>query len=242
MIRNSKGVLVPYEAVVFPIFTFLNIGGFRCLGTGFFINEYGGFITAKHVFMDPDGQHVPRFYGVQTLLNGERVIRQLEYIDCHPHADIAHGMLGVCINQDTGEETRAPIAETLSIMLDVLDVGDKVNTYGYPIQEITDSHMDTVKIEFQGVASEGEVLQHCREGSLRTRNDCYETTLVTNAGHSGGPVMLNNNVVGVNSSSVMGGSPSYFTPLHYMLDLRARDGNGTLLTFREVFKRQENQI
>jgi S1-C subfamily serine protease len=239
MIRNSNGRLIANEEAIFPIITFIDRTGFHGLGTGFFINEHGGFLTAKHVFIEPNGEHVPRLYGVQTLNTGERIVRELRYLYPHPEADIAHGMLGRVVNNN-GEYRLPPLAETLAITLDAVGVTDTVNTYGYPIQNVEDPQMTMVTMGFQGITSEGRVLQYCSEGSLRTRNACYETTLVTQSGHSGGPVIRNNIVIGVNSSSYQGDTPSYFTPLNpFILDLQARDSDGTALTFREIFARQQ---
>lgn len=239
MLKNSKGVLVASEIVVFPIITFINNKkGFRCLGTGFFIEEHGGFITAKHVIVDSNNEPLKEIYGIQSLNDGTRLLRQLYFQDCHPKADIAHGMLGNVKNYD-GSYSKPPIAETLAITLDDIKVNSDVKTYGYPIQEIEDAHMDTVTITFQGIPSVGEILQNCPDGSLITRNACYETSLTTQGGHSGGPVIYNDAVIGVNSSSTMDGNPSYFTPISFILDLKARDSDGTVLTFREVFERQK---
>ena len=228
MIQNSGGRLIANELVIFPIITFIDRSGFHGLGTGFFINERGGFLTAKHVFMEP-------------LNTGERIVRELIYLYAHPEADIAHGMLGRVVNNN-GEFRAPPPVETLAITLDAINVNDPVSTYGYPIQDVEDPHMAMVAMTFHGIYSEGRILQYSCEGSLRTRNACYETTLVTQSGHSGGPVIKNNAVIGVNSSSFEGDTPSYFTPLNpFILDLQARDGNGAAPTFREIFARQQGQ-
>lgn len=234
------GEFIANEEAIFPIITFIDQTGFHGLGTGFFINEHGGFLTAKHVFMEPNGDHVPRLYGVQTLNTGERIVRELRYLYAHPDADIAHGMLGRVVNNN-GEYKLPPLAQTLAITLDAVNTNDAVNTYGYPIQDVIDPHMEMVGMQFQGIPSAGEVLQYCCEGSLRTRNACYETTLITQSGHSGGPVIRNHTVIGVNSSSYQGDTPSYFTPLNpFILDLQARDSDETALTFREIFARQQS--
>lgn len=239
MLRNSEGLLIANEEAVFPIITYVNRTGFHCLGTGFFINQHGGFITAKHVFMEPDGTHVPRLYGVQSLPDGLRLVRELQYLDVHPDADIAHGSLGRVVNNN-GNRDIPPLAQTLPINLDAININDSVFTYGYPTQEIEDPHMQMVQVTFHGRPSDGVVTQYCPEGSLRTRNICYESTLTTEHGHSGGPVLRNGIVIGVNSSSAFGDTPSYFTPLNpFILDLHARDGDGTVLTFREIFARQQ---
>lgn len=239
MLRNSEGKLIANEEAIFPIITFIDKTGFHCLGTGFFINQHGGFLTAKHVFMEPNGEYVPRLYGVQSLPTGERLVRELQYLDVHPNADIAHGSLGRVVNNN-GNRDIPPFAQTLPLTLDEIKVNDNVTTYGYPTQDIEDPHMQMVKITFHGSPSEGSVLQYCPEGSLRTRNECFETTLTTEHGHSGGPVLRHGIVVGVNSSSVLGDTPSYFTPLNpFLLELHARDGDGKILTFREIFARQQ---
>ncbi len=69
MFKNSLGEDVDQEVPIFPLISYSpdkNI--WKCVGTGFFIQPLGGFVTAKHVFYDNSGKNLPTLYAVQTTV------------------------------------------------------------------------------------------------------------------------------------------------------------------------------
>lgn len=221
MFRNSDGRLVPRETSIFPLITFDPTSKvFTCLGTGFFITPFGGFVTAKHVFFKNDGTHQPTLYAVQSLEDGTRIVRTLKHIVVHPEADIAIGMLGAARNNDAFN--RNPVAASaFRLSFQPLQIGDEISTYAFPNTQNEWLDDDHQQFTFQGVWSPGVVEDYHPNGMGLLRNACYQTTMRLDGGASGGPVLRNATVVAVNSTGMDLGDAaiSGVTPVTFLQDL-----------------------
>lgn len=223
MFKNSLGEEVDQEVPIFPLISYnpdRNV--WKCVGTGFFIQPLGGFVTAKHVFYENDGNHLPTLYAVQTTAAGERHVRTLKHFVPHPWADIAIGFLGKRRLQG-GQNVTPEVSVPFTLNFAALNVGDYVRTYAFPLTETEASDDGSHQFTFAGKWSAGTVVDCHEEGSPLVRNKCYQTTMTIEHGASGGPVLKDDLVVGVNSSgmNVMEGEIpiSFITPIEFILDL-----------------------
>ncbi|HEY5371071.1 MAG TPA: trypsin-like peptidase domain-containing protein [Hanamia sp.] len=228
MFTNSLGQKVDQEEPIFPLISFNSATKiFKCVGTGFFIQPLGGFVTARHVFFDNNGQNLPTLYAIQTTSNQERHVRVLRHIVTHPDADIAIGFLGQ--RRLAGKNIKPEIASPFTLSFDTLNAGDKIRTYAFPLTETQNLDNGKIEFTFSGKWSTGEVVDFHEEGSPLVHNKCYQTTMKIDHGASGGPVLKNDLVVGINSSGMdlfENDVPlSYITPINYILDLFVPSGD-----------------
>ena len=228
MFTNSKKQEVDQEEPIFPLISFNPITKtFKCVGTGFFIQPLGGFVTAKHVFFDSNGRNLPTLYAVQTTSSRQRHLRVLRHMILHPDADIAVGFLGS--RRLEGKNIEPEVATPFTLNFENLNPGDKIRTYAFPLTETQDLDNDKVEFTFSGKWATGEIVDFHEEGSPLVRNKCYQTTMKIEHGASGGPVLKNNLVVGINSSGMdllEDNVPlSYITPINYILDLSVPSGD-----------------
>jgi hypothetical protein len=210
------------ELSIFPLVTYNpETKVWSCLGTGFFTQTKGTFVTAKHVFIDENIQHEPTLYGVQATRNNERHLRPVEEIVYHPDADVMIGRLGER-RLRFGFNMPATDSPCLDITNASLNAGDEIKTFAYP-KTLTINHTAGMIMGFRGVWSNGNVVDFHKNGSSIVKNKCYQTTMHIEGGASGGPVLKNGLVVGINSSSynlAKGEEPiSYITPIDYVTDL-----------------------
>lgn len=236
MFKNSFGKETYQEEPIFPLVSYNpETDTWKCVGTGFFIQGYGGFVTAKHVFFENNGDHLPTIYAVQTTSNMERHIRSLKHFVVHPEADIAVGFLGK--RRLRGVDVTPEIATSFTLNFEKLNVGDHVRTYAFPLTEKKNLNDNQVEFTFAGKWATGEIVDFHEEGSPLVRNRCYQTTMTIEHGASGGPVLKNNLVVGINSSGMNlpeGEIPiSFITPIDLILDLSVPN-NGHLIPIKEL--------
>ena len=231
MFKNSLGELVARETCIFPLITFDPMKKlYTCLGTGFFIHPFGGFVTAKHVFFDNDGQHRPTLYGIQSLADGKRVMRTLKHLAVHETADVAIGMLGDAKNNNEFNRS-PPAASSFILSFGELNEGDQVSTYAFPNTTSEWTEDGAQEFTFQGTWQEGVVEAYHPEGLGLVRNPCYQTTMRVDGGASGGPVLKGATVYAVNSSGMDfmdGDTMSCVTPVNLLKDLRLPGSNGPL--------------
>lgn len=227
------------EEPIFPLVTYNpKTKIWKCVGTGFFINPFGIFVTAKHVVLNNDGINYKTLYGVQTTSKKEIHLRPVQSLGLHEEADISVGFLG---NRRLhgGENVKAEIATSFSLNLGKLEIGNVVRTFAFPQTKRDDSEYGKVEFTFEGKWSVGEIVEYLPEGSLIVRNKCYKTTMDIDDGASGGPVLKNNLVVGVNSCGIElneGESPkAIITPIDYILDLEVRL-EGRLISTKELIE------
>jgi len=237
MFKNSLGTETYQEEPIFPLVTYnsdKNI--WRCVGTGFFIQGYGGFVTAKHLFFDNNGKHLPSLFAVQTTSKMERHIRVLKDLVVHPNADIAIGFLGKR-RLKSGVNVAPEIATSFMLNFEKLNVGDTVRTYAFPLTQTENLGEGEFEFTFAGKWADGEIVDFHEDGSPLVRNRCYQTTMIIEHGASGGPVLRNNLVVGINSSGITlpdGEIPiSFVTPIDLILDLSVPN-NDKLISVKDL--------
>ena len=223
MLKNSSGNIIENEQAIFPLISFdSKQAKFKCIGTAFFFNSLGWFVTAKHVLFSNNSKMFEMIMGVQTLSTGVRVLRLITHLSIHPSADIAIGKLGVARD---GKALEVPheLAPTFSLSFKKLEPNDKVIAFGYPR---TTKNIEGTETTFSllGRWTEGEVKEFLPNGSTLLKNKCYQTSMYIDTGASGGPVFKNNIVVGINSTGwdlEEGIEPlSYITPIDLVLELQ----------------------
>lgn len=204
---------------IFPILTGDKVNKeFKFLGTGFFINTFGGFLTAKHVLYDLDSNHINPFLAITTH-DEKQYVRYLYKSFPHPTADICFGLLRR--DAHLGDEYinidfQTPV---MQILEDEPKPGDTIQTFAYPNSKI-EYEDDEQWGTFQGDWFNGKILD-----ILPYRDQTFypyqviESNMTVLGGASGGPVMKNAYVIGVNSSGVDFGdtceSVSYITPIKF---------------------------
>lgn len=216
---------------IFPIVTYApDEKQWRCLGTGFFINPVGGFITAKHLFIDLDGSHEPTLYAIQSF-GDERHLRVVTKLFADQNSDVMMGTLGARRLPVSVKDIRPENNDFLALDLDPLSIGDEINTIAYPntlsrnILSL-DSDKHATEFTFNSVNSKGKIIDFHDRTSL-VANKCYQTSMRMDGGASGGPVFRGNFVVGINSSSYKLENHeepiSFVTPISFILDFTVKE-------------------
>lgn len=223
---------------IFPLVTYEPQNKkWKCLGTGFFINPIGAFVSAKHVFMDSDGKMEQTLYSVHNAKNGSNYIRPVKQLVYHPKADILVGLVGE--KRIESESFKAEISKYCSLDLEALENNDEIYTFAYPNTESEDLNEIEIEFTFTSRLSKGQIIDYHKEGSPVVRNRCYQTNMRVDSGASGGPVFKNGFIVGVNSSGFTltdDEEPiSFITPIDYILDLNVKENN-TLISVRELIQ------
>lgn len=218
------------EEQIFPLIS-LRPDGITCMGTGFFIEAGGGFVTAKHVLDIPERIEDFKMFGVQSLSNGQRLRRKVIHIHAHPDADVAIGRLGN-IYDENGKviEMVPPPVSVHNISLQGFKVGDKISSFGYPNQKVSNLSEDLDAVDFMGEWTEGEIIKYL-DRTIWIPTPCFETSMILKGGHSGGPVLLDGYIAGVNNSGNY--ETSYVSALSYLLDLNVFV-NGQSIPFKQI--------
>jgi hypothetical protein len=225
------------EEEIFPIVTFDPLKKrWKCLGTGYFINPIGAFITAKHLLIDSDGKMEKTLYSVHKG-NGKSYIRSVTTLSVHESADVIVGMLG--LGRIGSEKFTPPLSKYCSLDLNPLHNGDVIDTYAFPNTQNEDLNDSETEFTFNGISSSGKIIDFHKDGSPVVRNRCYQTNMKIDSGASGGPVFKNNYIVGINSSgfTLFGDEEpiSFITPIDYILDLKVKE-KGKLITIRSLIE------
>lgn len=240
MFKNENGTIIDHERVIFPLI-FHNVPkeDFRCIGTAFFVNTLGWFITAKHVLYNNQDEVLKTTFGIQTLSDGRQVARPVKQLSIHPFADIALGILSDDAYDGHARPVMHELAPTFELSLSMLSVQDEICSFNFPNSKKTyEKHL--VHFNFKGLWTTGKVESYLPDGSPIVKNACYQTSMQINNGASGGPVFKGDQVVAVNSSGFeLSGdeSPlSFVTPIDFILDLNLEDDNGLLVSMDTLVK------
>ena len=212
--------------LVFPIMS-INEDGYYFIGSGFFINQNGWFITAKHNFFDNKGNQTKPLF-VAHVLNGTEVV-QRDIIDffVHPETDIIVGQLRP-IALD-GKKVDNPV---LMLKDSEIKSGEKIFTYAYRKHKIEEVDGRFQMAEFSPKYYDGEYVstEYRDDSRWNGKGDCIHATINLKGGLSGGPVFDENGyVLGINTSSMdmpKGETPiAFLTPIKYALDVDVRMGD-----------------
>lgn len=235
----NDGTNINGTRIVFPIINRRNDGRFEFVATGFFINSYGGFITAKHVVLDNDGGLLSSLYGVHVISDSEYIIRRIESIEINSNADAAAGMLEAIYNSD-GELISNNV---LAMSKARPQIGESIKTFAYPLSRMYEEDENTDIGEFSADWFMGEIVEHLPNGRDRTflPTECYQTSALILGGASGGPVINSEGVViGINSTGFDFGDPNYgnsvsfITPIQKAFEISVQTGSNEYMTIEEI--------
>ncbi len=218
------------ELFVFPILKVLYFEDgtevHKLIGTGFFIDNNGLFLTARHVFegrgsaLDKEGAKGFAVYCVHAV-NMERkmVIRHIDVssLKLRNDTDIAAGR--VENNQmfsSTAWITKKYLKQTACLNListEDLSNGTKIWTVAYPETTISPVIDGKLNINLFSQTYEGEITKHYPE--FRDRGllswPCYETNMEIKGGASGGPVFISGSKGTVFAVNCSGTEPHSFS-------------------------------
>ena len=235
----SNEIELQDEKGIFPLYVFeRDKKNFRCIGTTFFLNGLGIFVTARHVFAN-ELKNDTDIFVLQNLSTKQFVARKVTHLRIHPTADIAIGQLGVALDPMTATPVNFEIAPNCRVSFAALKNGTKLSGFGYSKTDKTvDGNPTTFTIK--GTWAKGTIEDFHQDGFSMLKNSCYQTNMEMNSGCSGGPVFSDGCVVGINSTSFDrpdDTSPlSFITPIGYVLPLQV-DINDELITVEEMIKR-----
>lgn len=223
---------------IFPIVTFNpDTNNWKCLGTGYFINPVGAFVTARHLLFSEGKQVEQTLYGIQNVNNKEYHLRPVKQLISHKNADIMIGTLG---ERRLGRQNLTAMpSKYFALDLEPLTNGDEIITFAYPNTKQVELDLKSTEFTFTGKISKGKVVDFHEKGTSVLRNRCYQTTLNIKSGASGGPVLKGGYIVGVNSSSFDlpdNEEPiSFITPIDYILDLSVKE-DGKIISVKELIE------
>lgn len=207
---------------IFPIVSYNpDTKNWKCLGTGFFINPVGAFVTAKHLFIDSDHKTEPTLYGIQNVNNKEYHVRPVTNLYPHNISDLMIGTLGKR-RLPFGETGETQYSNFFALDLETLNIGDKIFTYAFPNTKREELGNEEFEFTFTGISSKGSIVEYYPDGASLLKGKCYQTNMHFDSGASGGPVIKDGYIVGVNSTSyseLADGEPiSFITPIEYILE------------------------
>lgn len=228
---NQGNVLSPIE-LVFPILEMAN-NKFKAVGTGFFVHPAGGFVTAKHNMVDHRGNLNKNCFAVHSIGSSQHLIREIQYFEPHPIADIGMGMLKGQLQRSNGELF---LKASFLISLKPPVLNEQVKTFAYPDMTIDEEQIGA----FPGDWYEGIIQEFLPQGTAWLKDECFQTNMLIKSGASGGPVLRGNRIIGVNSSSMSladGEEPiSFITPITKIFDLKLKDSDGKVVTVKQLME------
>lgn len=236
---NSNGIEFRNEQGIFPLIVFnRQTQSFKCIGTSFFINGLGVFVTAKHVVQN-EVSDTNMMFVVQNLSDHITVNRVVTNLCIHPTADIAVGLVGIGRDPMTAKEVPFAVAPNCRLSFKEMRSGMPLMGFGYPkTKKIINANLTT--LEFRGTWAQGTIDDYLPNGISNLKNRCYQTNMIIESGCSGGPVFSDGWVVGINSSSfemtLEETLISFITTVDYLLDLQLPIAN-ELLSVREIAHR-----
>lgn len=236
--RTGAGRPVETCPAIFPIFK-RPVGSedpWEGVGTGFFVTDFGLFLTATHVLEDLDPEReemiVLHAYPEERAYNPRPVIRGY----ARRGTDVAAGLV---MPLATGSGDRVWNV-FMAVCAETPAVNDVVFSFGFPFTLVVpNAAPDLHFVALEPFWTDGIVQQHFRDGRDRVMQPgcCFETDLESYGGSSGAPVMdRHGRAFGVISSSFDDGRPTYVSPIAEILELpvpavglRSRPGQVPLL-------------
>jgi hypothetical protein len=222
------------EMMVFPIIKALYYGDgtevHKIIGTGFFLDSTGLFLTARHVFedrgsaFDLEGATGFAIYCVHSVhLSRKMVARRIDVssIKTHRETDIAAGHVEMSqfgrANESITEHELKLTAHFNHMTSTDITVGTRIWTVAYPLATVY-HQSGLLHIHAQSDAFEGKITKHYPDGRDRglLKWPCYETDMEIKKGASGGPVFVSGSsgvVFGVNCTGFDPHTVSYVSSL-----------------------------
>lgn len=220
----------------------------RLLGTGFYLQPRGGFVTAAHVA--EEAQQListrPDSVGIaHTLPNGRTKFLPIWKFFIHKTADLAFGIPRYeFVDDNTGTAFRAKV---LSLTDVAPAIGSRISTWSYPLHQVLGDEATGQSMQLQPDFYRG-VLQELfakRGPSAKLRPPYYQTSIHLYGGSSGGPVFdFEGQVFGVASCSYEGANDiAFVTPAGSLLEIEVPEGvtdtgkEGPKVSLRELAAR-----
>jgi hypothetical protein len=216
---------------IFAIVTRPTPTSLRLLGTGFYVQPKGGFVTAAHVALEAEKLICEQPGSVvisHTMPDGRTFFRPIWRLFLHPTADVAFGVPGAeFVNDRTGEIYRAKV---LCLKNTPPDVGAPISTWAYPLHRLVGDEATGQVLQLQPTFYNG-VLQKLfseRGPSAKLNPPYYQTNIHLYGGSSGGPVFnFDGEVFGVASCSYDGAEDiAFVTPAAALLDIEVPERIG----------------
>ena len=201
---DPEGNTVHGFEAIFPIVRQIDEDCLELVGTGFFINENGLFVSAKHVLLEPFDQNSNQTHPIALLHlwpNYEYLIRHITWCSSHNTADVAIGF----VEPEASPVTNASLRnKVLTLTTSSPRIGETVVTYAYPktrVEQIGSKQVLNLKPAFY----DGKLEEYLPNGEGLLKGPCYRTNIFIHGGASGGPVVGKfGRVFAINSASFNG--------------------------------------
>ena len=187
----------------FPLLTHDSDGRWRVVGTGFYINDGGFFVTARHVIEDvlQDGEQISPLVVIhlrsESGLFGpsEFLLRPIRQCWLGDPEDIALGVMAPTTNKTTGEGLKN---WTWTLTWAEPTIGASAATYAFPNHLVVE---EGHRIRFAPHAYAGRIqaVGELRD-SIRMPFPFLQVDFRIHGAASGGPILSGGHVVGVNCS------------------------------------------
>jgi S1-C subfamily serine protease len=226
------------EETVFPIVTYNpKTNKWKCLGTGFFINPVGAFVTAKHLLFSEGKIVEPTLLGIQKISQEEYHVREVNKLSAHNNSDLMIGKLGKRRKDFKG--IKPELSKYSVIDFETLKIDDEIYTYSFPNTTSIELNEEDEEYTFKGTYSKGKIIDYHQNGTSKLKNRCFQTNMKIDGGSSGGPVFKNGYIVAINSTSFNLSEDdepiSFITPIDYILDLFVIE-DGKKITIKQLIE------
>ena len=197
------------DMIVFPIIKALfypeGVEVHKIIGTGFFLDENGIFLSARHIFQGRgsalDKEYADGFavYCVHAVnFESKYVVRYIDInsIKTREDTDVAIGKVETNQfgrpNKNITEDELKKTAHLNYVSGENVAVGTKIFTVAHPLTDVSNVSKGRINIDVRSKAYEGRITKHhpvSRDAGLISW-PCYETDMEVKGGASGGPVFL----------------------------------------------------
>lgn len=217
---NPQGIEKPIQSLIFP-FAIKMGEKIEILGTGFFIQSGGGFITARHLlFGNNDNPLHENIMAIDYRSHEEFYFRKIDhYFFFEEKRDICIGML----QGPSSDPNKILLNEKLTLRASKPVLNERIISLGYPLNKVIERDGELIG-KFKLEKHDGKIIDHLPNGRdiSGLPYECYQTSVRIESGASGGPVFdSNGNIIGVNSRgfSWETNPVSWITPISEVLDI-----------------------
>jgi ribosomal small subunit protein bTHX len=226
---------------VFPIIS-QNEDGNYFIGTGFFINNFGWFITAKHVAFDENNPNITLGI-VQTISHDHVMIRKVEKFWLHETADIVVGRVTPVQDQYRNVVTNP----SLVLKKRQINSKQKIFTYAYPDTVITPPKNGKQRFVLAPDYYFGKIKSISFRQDSFFNGICIQSNMLVKGGASGGPVFNKKGfVIGLNTSGfelIEGEEPiSFTTTIQEAFDIKVPYSNNGEVEYHTLLELSKMKI